>query len=99
MADTLNFPGTVSNLTAIIRNERRIEFVMEGIRIDDIRRWKIAETVMNGWVHGAKYGDPATDNGYIQVQQRVFDKSRHYLWPVPPSERALNTNLSQNDGY
>jgi hypothetical protein len=95
----LNFPGPVSNLTDIIRNERRVELAMEGIRIDDIRRWKTAEMVMNGWVHGAKYGDPATDNGYIQVQQRVFDKNRHYLWPVPPSERALNTNLSQNDGY
>jgi starch-binding outer membrane protein, SusD/RagB family len=98
-AGALNFPGNVSNLTAIIRNERRVELAMEGIRVDDIRRWKIAETVMNGWVHGAKYGDPATDNGYIQVQLRVFDKTRHYLWPVPPAERALNTNLSQNFGY
>jgi hypothetical protein len=98
-AGALNFPGNAANLTGIIRNERRIELAMEGIRIDDIRRWKTAELVMNGWVHGAKYGDPATDNGYIQVQQRVFDKNRHYLWPVPPAERALNNNLSQNDGY
>ena len=97
-AGALDFPGT-GNLTEIIRNERRVEFAMEGIRVDDIRRWKIAETVMNGWVHGAKFGDPATDNGYIQVGLRVFDKNRHYLWPVPPSERALNTNLSQNNGY
>ncbi|THU40524.1 RagB/SusD family nutrient uptake outer membrane protein [Niastella caeni] len=98
-AAALSFPGTGSNLTEIIRNERRIELAMEGIRIDDLRRWKTAENVMNGWVHGAKYGDPATDNGYIQVQLRVFDKARHYLWPVPPAERALNNNLSQNSGY
>jgi hypothetical protein len=98
-AGALNFPGSGSNLTEIIRNERRVELVMEGIRIDDLRRWKTAEIVMNGWVHGAKYGDPVTDNGYIQVQLRVFDKNRHYLWPVPPAERALNNNLSQNFGY
>jgi hypothetical protein len=98
-AGALDYPGAGANLEQIIRNERRCELVMEGIRIDDLRRWKLAETVMNGWVHGAKYGDPTVDNGYIQVQLRVFDKSKHYLWPVPPSERALDVNLSQNNGY
>jgi hypothetical protein len=54
---------------------------------------------MNGWAHGAKYGDPATDNGYLRVQLRQFDPQKHYLWPIPPSERALNKNLTQNNGY
>lgn len=94
----VNYPGN-TGMTDIIRNERRAEFAMEGLRIDDIRRWRIAETVLNGWAHGAKYGDPATDNGYLRVQLRQFDPQKHYLWPVPPSERALNTNLSQNNGY
>ncbi|WP_276482681.1 RagB/SusD family nutrient uptake outer membrane protein [Paraflavitalea pollutisoli] len=97
-AGALNYPGN-TNMTDIIRAERRTELVMEGIRIDDIRRWKIAETVLNGWAHGAKFGEASIDNGYLRVQLRQFDKSKHYLWPVPPSERALNTNLSQNDGY
>lgn len=97
-AGALNFPGT-ANITQVIRNERRTEFAMEGLRIDDIRRWKIAETVLNGWLHGAKYGDPSIDNGYLRVQQRQFDASKHYLWPVPPSERALNANLTQNPNY
>jgi len=98
-AGALDFPGNVPNMTQIIQNERRCEFAMEGIRIDDLRRWKLAETVLNGWAHGAKYGDPSVDNGYIQVQLRVFDKTKHYLWPVPPSERSLDTNLGQNNGY
>lgn len=97
-AGALNYPGS-TNMTEIIRSERRTEFAMEGLRIDDIRRWKIAEIVLNGWAHGAKYGEPSVDNGYLRVQQRTFDKDKHYLWPVPPSERALNTNLSQNNGY
>ncbi|MBU1820520.1 MAG: RagB/SusD family nutrient uptake outer membrane protein, partial [Bacteroidetes bacterium] len=28
-----------------------------------------------------------------------FDKSRQYLWPIPASERLLNSNLTQNPGY
>jgi starch-binding outer membrane protein, SusD/RagB family len=98
-AAALDFPGATADLTNIIRNERRSELAMEGIRIDDIRRWKLSESVLNGWAHGAKYGDPSADNGYIRVQLRTFDPGKHYLWPVPPSERALNTNLSQNNGY
>lgn len=98
-AGALDFPGNTADLKQIIRNERRVEFAMEGLRIDDIRRWKIAETVLNGWLHGAKYGDPATDDGYIRVQLRQFDANKHYLWPVPPSERALDANLTQNPNY
>jgi hypothetical protein len=97
-AGALNYPGNV-NLTNIIRQERRTELAMEGIRPDDIRRWKIAEDVMNGWAHGAKFGDPNVDNGYIRVQQRQFDPAKNYLWPIPASELLLNNKLSQNPGY
>lgn len=96
-AGALTYPGN-TNMTNIIRNERRSEFAMEGFRSDDIRRWKIAETVMNGWAHGAKFGDPNVDNGYIRVQNRQFDQ-KNYLWPVPASELSLGKNLVQNPGY
>jgi starch-binding outer membrane protein, SusD/RagB family len=98
-AAALDFPGASAALTDVIRRERRTELAMEGIRIDDIRRWKLSEVVLNGWAHGAKYGDPSADNGYIRVQLRTFDPAKHYLWPVPPSERLLNSNLTQNNGY
>ncbi len=94
----LDYPGT-TDITGIIRNERRVELAMEGLRTDDIRRWKLSETVLNGYAHGAKFGDPTLDNGYIRAQQRQFDPSKHYLWPVPASELALNPNLTQNPGY
>lgn len=97
-AGALNYPGN-GDMTETIRSERRSELAMEGMRIDDIRRWRIAEVVLNGWAHGAKFGEASVDNGYLRVQLRQFDKNKHYLWPVPPSERALNANLSQNDGY
>ena len=97
-AAALNFPAS-GDMMQIIRNERRCEFAMEGLRIDDIRRWKIAETVLNGRLHGAKYGDQSIDNGYLRVKLRQFDPAKHYLWPVPPTERDLDANLTQNPNY
>ncbi|HEY8399354.1 MAG TPA: RagB/SusD family nutrient uptake outer membrane protein [Flavihumibacter sp.] len=93
----LNYPG--GDLTEIIRNERRVELAMEGTRIDDIRRWRIAENVLNGWAHGARYGDPSIDNGYIRAQLRAFDRTKHYLWPIPAEEIGKNSNLTQNPNY
>lgn len=88
-----------ANFRDIIRNERRVEFAMEGLRIFDIRRWKTAEVVLNGWAHGAKYGPANIDNGYARVNLRQFDPAKHYLWPVPRDERNMNLNLTQNPGW
>lgn len=96
-AGALTYPGN-ANMTNIIRQERRSELAMEDFRSDDIRRWKIAETTMNGWAHGAKFGDPNVDNGYIRVQNRKFEP-KNYLWPIPASELALDKSLTQNTGY
>jgi starch-binding outer membrane protein, SusD/RagB family len=82
-----------------IQRERRSELAMEGLRIFDIQRWKTSATVLNGYPHGAKYGDPSVDNGYIRLDKRTFDPARHYLWPVPQAERDLNPNLGQNSGW
>jgi hypothetical protein len=97
-AAALSFP-TSGDLTQVIRRERRAEFAMEGLRIDDIRRWKIAEIVLNGYAHGARFGDPTVDNGYIRAQRRQFDPAKNYLWPIPASELNLNKALTQNPGY
>jgi hypothetical protein len=95
----LNYPGN-AGMTNIIRRERRAELALEGLRTDDIRRWKIAESVMNGWAHGAKFsGDANTDNGYIRAQKRQFDPARDYLWPIPKREVDLDPNITQNPGY
>ena len=97
----LNFNAALgqTGLRGVIRNERRTELAMEGLRIFDIRRWKTAEVVLNGWVHGAKYGPTSIDNGYIRANLRVFDPGKHYLWPIPRDERNLNPNLQQNPGW
>jgi len=86
-------------LRDVIRRERRTELAMEGLRYFDILRWNIAEDVLSGWAHGAQFGEPTIDNGYIRANERSFDPNKHYRWPVPRDERNLNPNLSQNSGW
>lgn len=53
---SVNMPAVttdkVSELRYIVRQERKYELAMEGLRLFDIRRWKIAESVMNKPVLG-----------------------------------------------
>ena len=100
-AAALEFDASISEdeLRDEIRNERRVELAMEGLRIFDIRRWRIAEEVLNGWAHGAMFDAGSPDNGYIRAQSRTFDPGKHYIWPIPRDERLLNNNLSQNSGW
>jgi len=90
---------TQSELRKIIRNERRSELALEGTRIFDIRRWKTAETVLNTYPHGAKYGEATIDNGYIRLDKRSFNPNRDYLFAVPQAQKDLDANLGQNPGY
>lgn len=72
-----------------IQHERTVEFPAEGIRYYDIRRWKIADEVMNGEV------SDALDNMIYTVQFAQKD----YLWPIPAVEIERNPNLVQNPGW
>jgi hypothetical protein len=94
-----NASWTKADLQDIIRRERRCELALEGLRIYDIRRWETAEVLLNGYPHGAKYGDTGTDNGYIRLDKRSFNKTRDYIWAVPQSQKDLDPNLGQNTGY
>ena len=94
-------PGlSQSELRNAVRNERTIELAFEGHRLFDIRRWKIAETVLPGNKQGITY----TLNGQLvttQVQgfDIIFNKERDYLWPIPQKEKELNPGLVQNPNW
>jgi hypothetical protein len=95
------FPGgSQQELRGIVRQERRSELAMEGLRRTDLIRWRTAENVMNGWIHGLKIDEVVgTDNGYVRVEQRSFNPDKHYFMPIPQNERDLNSNLTQNPGW
>ena len=93
-----------TELRTIVRRERRVEFALEELRIFDIRRWGIAEQVMNGQVYGILnyFDDTRSDYGsHVLVETRVFDPNRDYLWPIPQSEMNANTNegMVQNPNW
>ena len=96
----------------VIRNERRIELVFEGFRINDIRRWRIGEEVMVdalGYdpelLKDKKYpGDGLGTTPDWQYESRIidfraFNSERDYLWPIPQVEINSNPNMKQNPGY
>lgn len=99
LASALDYPGKSADLRQIIRNERRSELALEGLRVFDIRRWKLSEKVLNGYPHGAKFGDLSVDDGYVRLNKRSFNPERDYLWAVPLSQRDINPNLGQNPKY
>ena len=73
-----------------IRLERRIELAGEGSYFFDIRRWKTIEVEMVGPIH---------NHAGEVIQNRGFDPSRDYYWPVPFTEIDLNPALEQNPNY
>jgi starch-binding outer membrane protein, SusD/RagB family len=87
-----------AQLRDAVRYERRAEFVLEGLRLYDIRRWKIAQQVMSGQKFGIDYVEGGQVKKYI-ADNRRFDPARDYLWPIPQRELGLMPNLTQNPGY
>ena len=90
-----------------IRRERRIEFNCEGIRFNDIRRWKVGETYLNRGLYGMNFtgtvrsDDPANPRAYFKrtfYKNKVFNK-KMYVWPVPQAQKDINPNLVQAPGY
>lgn len=102
-----------AKLRELIRRERSVELAGEGLRRQDIIRWKddsgkmLAETVLNGPLTrivgtvNTSEPDPtkrATISGTALVENRAFSPYNRYL-PIPQSAIDKNPNLKQNEGY
>ncbi|SHG16338.1 RagB/SusD family nutrient uptake outer membrane protein [Pedobacter caeni] len=89
-------------MRTLIRNERRVEMAFEEQRFWDIRRWKIAEQVLNGPLKGmniVKNPDGTFNYSIQDIAPAVFDASKNYLFPIPYTEIQTNPNMTQNPGY
>jgi len=73
-----------------IRHERRIELAGEGLYYFDIRRWKIADKLLNSDVFNLSGA---------RIDSRAFRLDRDYLWPVPSIAIQYNDQLTQNPNY
>jgi hypothetical protein len=92
--------STPAELREIVRRERAVELAFEGLRLADIRRWRIAEKVLPGKIYGITYeNDGSQTVVYELAVTRAFNPARDYLWPIPQKERDLNQELSQNENW
>ena len=83
-----------------IRNERRIELAFEEHRFFDIRRWGIAESLLNGPLLGMmieKDGDNYTYTKF-EFETRSFP-SKLYVLPIPQNEIDKNPAARQINGW
>lgn len=83
---------TQSQARQKLRQERRIEFALEGLYWSDIKRWKIGKDIYPVVVRDQVGGIIETKfpNGYLEY----YD-----LLPIPLSELSLNEKLVQNPGW
>lgn len=86
-------PITLSGLTKesfrdIIRRERIIELVGEGLVYYDYHRWGLLDETMNKPAQAIK-----------PLENRTFSDPRDYTWPIPDFELINNPYLNQNPGY
>jgi hypothetical protein len=75
-----------------IRDERRYEFINEGVNYFDEIRWRTWKTSV------------FTNNGLQSVWgQRnttyTWGGDHFYVWPIPQSEIQINNKLTQNPGW
>tara|TARA_B100000989_G_scaffold270790_1_gene227135 strand:- start:148 stop:732 length:585 start_codon:yes stop_codon:yes gene_type:complete len=94
-----------ASLREFIRKERRVELAGEGLRYFDIIRWKTAEDVLNhevkslnleNWVDLPKDGGGNSLLPVKDVQTRIFNPAKHYVWPIPQDAIDRSNNLNQH---
>jgi starch-binding outer membrane protein, SusD/RagB family len=89
-----------------IRQERRIELCFENKRFYDIRRWGIAQTVLNQKLHGMEIKNtvPSNNSGVwtytpVELISPAKFAVKQYLQPIPQPNLAQNPKLVQTPGY
>lgn len=94
-----------------IRRERTVELVLEGFRIDDLKRWATApdempQDMLGIQVTGTWFETNWTDHKrslssdgcLILYSDRTWN-DKLYLYPLPSDQLQLNPQLEQNPGW
>jgi hypothetical protein len=74
-----------------IRRERTVELAFEGSRRDDLRRWKIAETIMPQSIRGVKFVGTEYQTRYpdLQVGTDIKVDANGFIIAEPSSARSF----------
>jgi len=80
------------------KNERMVELAFEGHRFWDVRRWKDGEVLRSITRMQITRNTNGTYNYNRVTKQRSWE-DKMYFFPIPDSERRINPNLYQNEGW
>lgn len=83
-------PVTTTDATELlyaVYRERKYEFAMEGLRLFDIRRWKLAETVMNMPLLGRM------KRSYPDIAPRIDKYATPYYEGIPIAQQGESTDF------
>lgn len=94
-----------------IRRERTVELVLEGHRIDDLKRWRTASVEMpmdqlgvlfTGTWFETNWNNPGKSvnaDGVLVLYTSRSWSDKLYLYPLPSDQLQLNPQLEQNPGW
>lgn len=81
------------NARKAVRLEHRLEFATEGLRFFQLRRWGIADRVLNNYIQ--------SDSQFRNFMQGAsYDPQRDDYWPIPQSQIDIQSDvLTQDESY
>jgi len=74
-----------------IRREKTVELAFEGFRREDLRRWKLAETIMPQVIKGVKFVGTEYQTRYptLQVGTDIVVDANGFIVAEPASSRSF----------
>lgn len=81
----------VTPLMYNIRRERRSEFIAEGFRMDDLKRWRALDKVKNYIIEGCNFWDE------MYKDKAYFDEDRNESKLIPAGTPGKTANISSKE--
>lgn len=94
-ADYIGDDVTGAALVKVMQDEWTREFVGEGFRLDNLKRWHLGFKRMAA----QQFQNPVLVSTHGWQDLEVEANNIRFTWPIPHQEAQANKNIKQNEGY